>query len=61
MEFCWLNCEHYYYMQTQQLPATQPSYPIDSSRTFVDIILAFDFAVLFVYPSMGRKRYLIFA
>ena len=61
MEFRRLNCEHYYCMRTQQLPATQPSHPVDSSRTLADIVPAFDFDALFAHPSMGGKRYLIFA
>lgn len=61
MEFRRLNCECYYYMRTQQLLATQPSHPVDSSLTLIDIVLAFDFAALFVHSSVGGKRYLIFA
>lgn len=48
-------------MQTWQLIAIPSNCLIDSSRTLVDIVLAFDFATLFVYLSVNKKQYLIFA
>lgn len=57
----WLHCERYYCTQTRRLLAIPPSRLIDSSRTLVDIVSAFDSAALSVHPSVDEKRYLIFA